>query len=369
MSGIHRVGIPALFLQRPYTGTGQYVAQLLQSLETVQSDWSTVPISSFFEPRPGARLEDVQKLLWEQVGVPLHSARAHVDLLHVPYWASPFVARQPVVVTIHDIIPLLWPQYLKSPAVRTYTHLVAHTARRATVVVTDSECSRRDALRILGLDPRRVVVVPLAARAPQNVLSRSHATQRCRERWSITAPFVLYVGSNDIRKNVDGLLRAWQRAAQHLPDHLLVIAGHMRNDPPLFPDIRGLAAQLRVPRVVFLEPPDEDEKVWLFGACDAFVWPSHYEGFGLPVLEAMQLGAAVVSSSASSMPEVAGDAALLVDPASDEEMATAMVDVCVDAQLRTQLQASGRARSRLFTWERTARETIQVYELALRSSR
>jgi len=308
----------------------------------------------------------VTKLLWEQAAVPLLTAARGAELLHVPYWAPPALTRVPVVATIHDVIPALLPEYRGSRLVAAYTRLVSFTARRARRLIVDSECSKRDLVRVVGVAPERVDVIPLAANPLFRPLDAGAAAAACRQRWNLERSFLLYVGGNDVRKNLPTLLRAWSIAAARLSDHELVIAGAMRNEPPFFPDIRGLAAQLALPRLRFLGSVLDAEKHLLFAACTAFVWPSRYEGFGLPPLEAMQAGAPVISSDSSSMPEVVGQAGLLVPPDDVGALTAALVNVASDLQLQTQLRAKGLARAAAFTWRRTAELTLESYRRALR---
>jgi glycosyltransferase involved in cell wall biosynthesis len=173
------------------------------------------------------------------------------------------------------------------------------------------------------------------------------------------------VGGNDVRKNVPALLMAWSLAAPKLPGHALAIAGAMRNEPPFFPDVAGLAARLQLPRLHFLGSVSDTDKHQLLAACAAFVWPSRYEGFGLPPLEAMQTGAPVISSDSSAMPEVVGDAGILAPTGDVAALAQAMIDVAGDPELQARLRASGLARAGQFTWRRTAELTVASYRKAL----
>jgi glycosyltransferase involved in cell wall biosynthesis len=360
-----RVAISAYFLNQPHTGSGQYVRQLIEALAAVDPglELSLLPVG--VAARPGRRGENAHKLLWEQVGVPVLAARRGADLLHVPYWAPPVVTKVPVVATIHDVIPAILPEYRGSPLVAAYTRLVGLAARRARRLIVDSECSKRDLVRAVGVAPERVDVAPLAADALYRPLDRAAAAGHCRQRWGIELPFLLYVGGNDVRKSVPDLLQAWSLAAPKLPEHALVIAGAMRNEPPFFPDVAGLAARLQLPRLQLLGSVSDTEKHQLLAACTAFVWPSRYEGFGLPPLEAMQTGAPVISSDSSAMPEVVGDAGLLVPTGDVAALAQAMIEVGNDPQLQARHTSSGVARAAQFTWRRTAELTVASYRKAL----
>lgn len=361
------VAMNALFLERPHTGSGQYTLHLLAALQAAEPALRISLLRGRLAPRPGSHAEDVTKLLWEQATVPLLAAQVHADLLHIPYWAPPALAGVPVVATVHDVIPALLPEYRGSRLVAAYTKLVSCTARRARRIIVDSACSKADLVRVLGVPEERVDIVPLAAHPSFRPADQERAAAGCRRRWGLTRPFLLYVGGNDIRKNVAALLHAWRHAASRLPEHYLVVAGSMQCAPPFFPDIHDLAAHLGLPRLHFPGPVTDDEKRLLLGACTAFVWPSRYEGFGLPPLEAMQSGVPVISSDRSAMPEVVGDAGLLVSPDDSEAMAEAMVLVASDADLRVQLRTAGLARAKQFSWQRTAELTLRSYHRALLS--
>lgn len=360
-----RIAINAFFLNQPHTGSGQYTRQLVAALPTADPDLEVFLCHGRDAHAPGRRGANVRKLLWEQAVAPRQAARWSADLLHVPYWAPPILAPTPVVATIHDVIPALLPEYRGSPLVIAYTRLVGVAARRARRLIVDSECSKRDLIHTVGVAPERVDVVPLAADALFRPLEPDVALDRCRRRWGLERPFLLYVGGNDVRKNVPILVQAWSLAASQLPGHSLVIAGAMRNEPPFFPDVTALAARLEAPRLRFLGPVSDSEKHLLLGACTVFVWPSRYEGFGLPPLEAMQTGAPVISSDSASMPEVVGEAGLLTPAGDVAALAKAMVDVAGDPQVQARLRGNGLARAAQFTWRRTAELTVASYRKAL----
>ncbi|HEV7217070.1 MAG TPA: glycosyltransferase, partial [Chloroflexota bacterium] len=158
-----RLAVNAFFLNQPHTGSGQYFRQLIDALPAVDPELEVLLLLGRRASGPARRGENVYKLLWEQVGVPVCAARRGADLLHVPYWAPPVVTPVPVVATIHDVIPAILPEYRGSPLVAAYTRLVGLAARRARRVIVDSECSKRDLVRVVGVAAERVDVAPLAA--------------------------------------------------------------------------------------------------------------------------------------------------------------------------------------------------------------
>jgi len=332
-------------------------------------------------PTPFDRVHDnLAKLWFEQVGVPRVARKLWeqegkgkgkgqpADLvLHVPYFAPPFRCAVPVVTTIPDIIPLVLPEYRGGLHVRAYMLLVRRTARRSAHTLTFSQHSRSDLVTYLGLPPQQVSAILLAAEERYQPQDCRVARQHVAERYGLEGPFIYYVGGLDARKHVGVLVRALallnRQGGPPGPPALLAIAGRsLGRDRRLFPDLdalierEGVGGQVRRIEVPYADGP------LLYQACAVFAFPSRYEGFGLPPLEAMACGSPVVASSASSLPEVVGDAALLVDPDDVEGWAAALGRLLRDEELAEEMQRRGLARAARFSWQRVARETLQVYE-------
>jgi glycosyltransferase involved in cell wall biosynthesis len=364
-----RVGVNGLFLSRTQTGTGQYCRHLLQAYQRLGVASRIVVLHGHFPGLAGVGApagESHWRKLWiEQVGCLWAARRAGVRLLHYPYLAAPLAAPLPVVVTAHDAIPFLFPAYRQGVRVRAYVALVALALRRAALVLTDSTAAARD-LRRLGLPADRLRVVPLGVEERFQPGAPADQVRGVAERYGL-APgrFLLYLGGFDPRKNIAGLVEAYARARARGLTYPLVLAGAL-TPGPLTTDPRPLARRLGVAGWVrCLGPVAEAEKPLLYQAAAAFVWPSLYEGFGLPPLEAVACGVPVVCSDRSSHPEVVGPAALLVDPTDPEALAEALCRIVADDALRAHLRGVGPAWARQFTWERTARETLEAYRAVL----
>ncbi|MBI1801461.1 MAG: glycosyltransferase family 4 protein [Chloroflexi bacterium] len=359
-----KVAINASFLNRPDTGSGQYLTHLAAELR---------------QPEYGIELQLVQppsdgnftKLIFEQITFPRAASAGRADLAHVPYWGSALFPRVPTVVTIHDLIPLRLPAYRGSPNVRAYMRLVAQAAARARMVITDSEASQRDIVRLLGLPERKVRVVYLAADERFRPVTDGAVLEAVRQKYRLPDAFALYLGGFDQRKNVLNVVRAFALVAKGLgPDYSLVLAGRLperKASSDLFPDVRPLINELGLTEYVHLigEIPEAD-KAALYTLAHCFVWPSIYEGFGLPVLEAMACGTPVVTSNGGSLAEIVGDAGFAVDPDDVRQLAGAIIPSLIDAGLRQSHREKGLARAADFTWAKCARETVEVYREAVR---
>jgi glycosyltransferase involved in cell wall biosynthesis len=377
-----RIAISGMFWDQPAVGSGQYLRGLVDALpRAAQQHEYIVLLPDYLDHRPieasvvgrrssvvvctpfDQRSRNLAKLWFEQVGAPLAATQLRADLLHVPYFAPPLVARVPVVATILDIIPLLLPEYRGRAGVRAYMRLVALAARRAARVIAISDDSRADIVRHLGLAPGRVTTVPLAAGSQYRPLDRAQALAGTAERYGLREPFVYYVGGLDARKNVETLMHAFGRMLRAGgPPATLAIAGRaLGADQRLFPDLDALIAAERLERHVRRIDVSHADGPLLYNAATAFAYPSRYEGFGLPPLEAMACGTPAVVAAASSLPEVVGDAALRVLPDDMPGWANALWRLLADERLRAELRRRGLARAALFSYERVARETLDVY--------
>lgn len=284
----------------------------------------------------------------------------HPDLLHVQYTA-PLGCPVPVVASVHDISFLEHPEYFTWMRASQLRITVRRTVQRAARVLTPSEFSRRCVLRAYDLPPERVEVVPIAVSPMFRPVSREAAAAAVRRRHGISGPYVITVGDLQPRKNQIGLIRGFESLIAENPQlpHKLVIVG---KDTWFSSRILQAARSSRASgRIHFTGWVNDDELLDLYNAADLLVFPSFYEGFGLPVLEAMACGRAVACSNSSAMPEVADSCALLFDPSSTAEMVRAMRDLLVDAELRSRMERLGQQRASLFTWERTARRTLEIY--------
>jgi glycosyltransferase involved in cell wall biosynthesis len=282
------------------------------------------------------------------------------DLLHVQYTA-PLNCPVPIVVSVHDVSFIEHPEYFTRFRSTQLKVTVRRTVHRAARILTGSEFSRQSILKAYDVADDKVVVVPNAASPFFRPLHLDNALDAVRIRFRLPAPFILCVGDLQPRKNQIGLIRAFADMVHSFPQlrHRLVLAG---KETWFAPKVREAVRQSGVSdRIRLLGFVTDEDLLHLYNACEIFVFPSLYEGFGLPVLEAMACGRAVACSNRSAMPEVADGAAILFDPTSPEEIARAMSDLLRDTELRVRMERLGQQRSSLFSWHETGRRTLEAY--------
>ena len=304
--------------------------------------------------RPAARI------LWEQFIQPLALRQTKVDLLHALAFVAPLAAPCPFVVTIYDLSFLRYPEAFR-PFNRWYlSRFTANTVKRAKMIITISDSTRRDVINLLGVAPERVCTVYCGADHSFKPLPEPEVAA-FKSRQQLPDTFVLFLGTLEPRKNVEGLIRAyaeWKTREPQAP--LLVIAGGQGwYYDKIFQLVESLnlTDSIRFPGYV----PQTDMPLW-YNAASLFVYPSHFEGFGLPVLEAMACGTPVITSTTSSLPEVAGEAARLVEPTAIATLAETMATTMSQPDLQIDMKEKGLAQAAKFSWEKTARETVAIYQ-------
>jgi glycosyltransferase involved in cell wall biosynthesis len=297
----------------------------------------------------------------EQVRVPLALRREGVTLFHAPHYVLPPLVSCRSVVTIHDCIHLMFPQYLPNRLAHAYARTaISLAARRATRVLTVSESSKRDILRFVKMPPDKIDVIYNAYDERFGVEPREEDVVRVRERYQLHDEFVLYAGNVKPHKNLERLIQAFDLVRRRGLDHLkLILIG---DEISKYAALRRAVHRHQLHKYVrFLGYLPEGTLAVMYRLAGVFVFPSLYEGFGLPPLEAMASGTPVVTSNLSSLPEVAGDAAVLVDPYEPAAIADGIYRVLTDESLRRNLRQRGLARARQFSWEASVRRVREIY--------
>jgi glycosyltransferase involved in cell wall biosynthesis len=380
-----RIAYSGTFWGQEATGSGQYLHHLLAALHDAAPEIDERLVLPRFQsasdmpPEPSAlsvatpldgHSENLAKLWFEQCAFPRACRQLNADLAHVPYFAPPLFPGVPTVVTIHDLIPLVLPEYGGSFAVRSYMRLVSAGARRAAMVLTDSQASANDIQRLLHIPAERLRVTYLAADAAYRPVL-PEGREPVLQRLGITGRYLLYLGGFDCRKNVIGLLHAFAACRQALGDVSLVIGGRLpAADSPFAPDPRPVARALHLgSSVSFAGWVDEQDKPALYSGALALAFPSYYEGFGLPVLEALSCGTPAIIGAGSSLEEVAGPGGLAVKPGDNRALADALTRIVRNETLRLELADRGRRHAAGFSWARTAEQTLAAYRQVLQAER
>jgi glycosyltransferase involved in cell wall biosynthesis len=304
-----------------------------------------------------------QYLLWHFAGLSgsLAKATQNADILHTPILIVPPKKRAPLVVTVFDLTFVSFPQHhLRSTRVLLGSGL-RRAVQTADLFLAISENTKRDLVRLTGVAPERVCVTPLAA----DPLFRPSCDTGVPARLGIDRPYALYVGTLEPRKNVTALLQAFAQLEDK--ETLLVLAGAKGW---MYEQIFSLVTQLGLEsRVKMLGYVENDDLPALYTEAQVFVYPSLFEGFGLPVLEAMQCGTPVITTNVSSLPEVAGEAAILVSPDDTAGLTAALRRVLSEPNLREEMRGQSLARAALFSWRKTAEMTVEAYQSVLRGHR
>lgn len=361
-----RFSVDAHAIGQHLTGNETYIRNLLNCFAALdrRADFVTyLSRKSAFPEVPARfhkRLVAVNPFLRLGFDLPWRLRRDRPNILHVQYTA-PVLCSTPVVVSVHDVSFLEHPEYFTSFRAMQLRCTVERTIRAAARVLTPSEFSKRSILDAYGLREDKVVVLPNGVCSSFHPIARETAQRWVQSSLDLQSPFVLSVGDLQPRKNHVGLIHAFERLVRAYPQltHHLVIVG---KETWYAPVIRAAARKSSVAeRIHFTGFVSEEELLRLYGACDLFAYPSFYEGFGLPILEAMACGRAVVCSNTSAMPEVADSAALLFDPRSNEQLMLAMRDLLLNPELRTRMERLGTQRAATFSWESTAAKTLELY--------
>jgi glycosyltransferase involved in cell wall biosynthesis len=286
------------------------------------------------------------------------------DILHGTNYSVYPCRKSLKVMNIYDLTFIKYPDYTDS-VVKKYTETVKRCLKWTNLVLTISESSKKDIINYLKVEPEKVYVIPLASRYYANYLSPEIILELDKQiKYDFSKPYLLFVSTIEPRKNITAIISAFNYLKQKYKiEHQLILIGKKGwSYEPIFAAIENSPWSSEIHHLNYLS----DELVALFYLrADVFVYPSHYEGFGLPVLEAMTLGTPVVTSNTSSIPEVAGDAAILIDPNDSMQLAEAILKVISDRQLRQELIKKGKERAKLFSWERTAKETLNAYRTIL----
>lgn len=373
-----RVGLSAHLLSSSHSyrgaGVSHYVEGLLAHLPAEDPAAEYVALLGAGQPPMAGwdcriarhRTENpLARILWEQIIQPREARRARLDLLHAPVYVGPlWGAPCPLIVTVHDLGFYLFPELFR-PQNRLYLQSFTRaTVRRAAHVIADSESTCNDVVRLLGIPRSKITVVPVGIGEEMRPVRDPDVIEKFRRTRNLPEKVILFVGTLEPRKNVPLLLQAYALLRQrHKLEHRLVLAG---GKGWYTQEIERTVHALGLEEVVIFPGfvPQPELPLW-YNAAEVFVYPSLYEGFGLPPLEAMACGTPVIVSTALALTEVVSSAGIQVDPHDAEALAQALWTLLSDDDLRASLRQAGMERAQGYSWSRAAQETAKVYHRVL----
>jgi glycosyltransferase involved in cell wall biosynthesis len=367
-----RIGLDYTSALRQGAGIGRYTRGIVGALAELDhtNRYTLVVPRDVALPPPLADNMTVRRLplaewpltvAWHRLRLPLYVNlfTGALDIFHSPDFVLPPVQRARTIVTVHDLSFLRYPEYAARGLVAYLSAVVPRSLRRADLILADSEWTRQDVVNLLGIAAEKITVVPAGVGPEYRVISDLPLLEAVRQRYRLPARFVLHVGTLEPRKNLVRLIEAFRALADVEPETRLVLVG---GKGWLYEDIFAGVERLGLgDRVVFPGYVAEADLPAVYNLAAVLAYPSLYEGFGIPPLEAMACGVPVVCSSSSSLPEVVGDAAMMVQPTETDALAGALQRALMDDTLRAQLRQRGLARARHFTWQAAARKLLAAY--------
>ncbi len=370
-----RIGIDYTAAVRQGAGIGRYTRELVRALAELDRSHDYV----LFAATGGQRLTDTAwpsnfqmravplsdralVILWHRLQLPLwvEFVTGRVDIFHSPDFVLPPVRRAKTLVTVHDLSFIRYPQCADANLRAYLNKVVPRSVHRADMVLADSQSTKDDLVELLGVEPARIEVVYPGVEKRFHPIEDHALLEKVRKRYNLPPRFILGLGTLQPRKNFTRLVQAYSSLITHYPFLQLVIAG---GKGWLYEEIFATVEQLSLEeKVIFPGFVADGDLPALYNLADLFVFPSLYEGFGLPPLEALACGTPVITSDASSLPEVVGEAGLMVEATDVEALAEAMKRVLEDDALRERMIAKGMKQARKFTWEQAAAKLLSLYE-------
>lgn len=351
-----KIGIDASSVIAQKTGIGSFASQLLDQFDRSPQEIDFVRLG----PHLKKDMNTPQRLYWETFLLPSLAHKVHVDVLYSPGFSPPPAGKFRRIVTVHDLIGLLFPQNVGFASRFYWSHWLPGNLKKAQRLVASSECTKRDIVRFLKLSPERIEVVPLAVRSSFCVLQETTKIRGAAERHQIRGPYLISVSSLEPRKNYLRLLKAFERLYRNRRDLSLVIIGKPAGAEA---ELKKFITEKKLTESVkLLGYVPEEDMISLYNGALGYVMISLYEGFGLPVLEAMNCGLAGVIADNSSLPEVAGDAAIHVPPQDETAIYVALRKLLEDQTAQKKMSEIALKRSQQFSIQKTASRLIEIFK-------
>jgi glycosyltransferase involved in cell wall biosynthesis len=353
-----RIGIDIQSTAFESTGIGYYTQNLIKEYEKVND------IDFFYYKKSKkSRLNTIDRLWWENFSLTSRAKKDRVDILHVPGFAGPyFKGNFKKVTTVHDLIGLIYPKNLACISRFYWQKWLPACIKNSDFIIADSENTKKDIISFLGFNEKLIEVVSLASDERFSYREDKPACrQKLKESCGISSDFFLSVSTIEPRKNFITLIKAFNACPKSIKErYKVVIVGKKAWG---LEELKNTINELGLSeKIILLDYIDIEILILLYNCATAFVFPSMYEGFGLPVLEALSCGLSVIASNTSSIPEITKDAALLCDPCDIDSFRKCMIDVAESEQLRTDLSHKGLQRAKDFSWKKTAEKTLDIYK-------
>jgi glycosyltransferase involved in cell wall biosynthesis len=359
------------------TGIGTYTENILRQLLNIDKEnyyhiyWSGDNYDKFNNEENSKVIMTSRKhkRFFQQSYFPNNIRKEKIDLFHVPQngiGLSENVTSK-TMITIHDLIPYIMPETVGRGYLMEFLKAVPPIIERCDGILTVSDWSKKDILKFFPVDENKIFVTPLAADSKYKVLDKEKCKYIVEKNLNIKKPYILYIGGFSPRKNVRSLIMAFSKIRKDInQDCKLVIVGSLKDDGNT---LKALTERLKIDsKVVFTGFVEEDMLPYLYNGAEVFVYPSFYEGFGLPPLEAMSCGTPVITSNVSSIPEVVKDAGILIDPYDTSNLITALGNLINNENLKNELSSKGLAKAAEFSWDRTALQTLSAYKTVYEKS-
>ena len=367
------VGILSWMIDKKRTGVNNYLYNLIKNMinngkadeiSLIHYERSDDPIYSQVND---IIIPEKPLKLTSAIGIPQAVKNADIDILHIPvHWynqITPFVLNREIkkVLTLHDLTPILFPEMHTRETNLTWKSSLKFIKNRTNVMICDSISTKNDCIKLLNIPEKRLRVIPLSADEQYKPLkNKKQIHDELKSEYKIDTPFILFVGTLEKRKNVPTLLKSFYKLKKCKIEHKLVIVG---GKGWKYTKIFDLIEEFNLKGdVIFTDYVSDEYLVKFYNAADLFVYPSLYEGFGLPPLEAMACGCPVITSNTSSLPEVVGDAGIMIDPNDIDSLTESMHKILTDNELRKEMSRKSLERAGMFSWKKTAKETWDVYE-------
>lgn len=357
-----KIGIDIQTTLGQKTGFGFYVKNLVEELKELDSNHHY----KLFAPTTQKDFSAPQRWWWDQVEMPKEAFRSKIDILHQPAFSAPIFYPGKVVVTVHDLIAMVYGEDIPFFSRQFFGRWMPYSYRRADHIISISSHTKKDLIRILGIPENKITVIYLATSNEFKPIKDRLLLQSIQKKYNTGAKYLLHVGTLNPRKNIGLLINVFAHVVRRFPEYRLVITGKKGwYYEGLFEKVDALGLKNKV---IFTGYVADEDKPALYSGATLFLFPSLYEGFGLPPLEAMSCGVPVIASKESSIPEVVGKAGVLLPPKDEAAWVREIIRVLGSASLKKIMIAKSLAQAKQFSWTKTALETVKVYEKVNRSN-